>query len=227
MARQPISQETQTRVLLKCRRRCCICYGLSRDTGIKAGQIAHLDGNSANNEPDNLCFLCLVHHDEYDSTTSQRKNLTTREVREFLKELTADLGSAFSVPVHFGNVELPRSDPNAGTYIRLGTDDDSAEFSLTPVPDDETGQARYFLSGFALGGGGREFGPNMGSLSIVLALNEPNSLAGFNYPPWRDKDKTHSVEIRITDEIADFKEENHFGIYGMGVTFNGTYRKVR
>lgn len=80
MARKPISKDTETDVLVQSRRRCCVCYALTRDTTIKRGQIAHIDKNASNNLPDNLAFLCLEHHDLYDTSTSQSKNLTAREV---------------------------------------------------------------------------------------------------------------------------------------------------
>lgn len=50
---------------------------------MKSGQIAHLDGDSSNNTSDNLAFLCLVHHDQYDSKTNQSKNLTITEVKTY------------------------------------------------------------------------------------------------------------------------------------------------
>ena len=54
---------------------------------MKKGQIAHLDGNWANNAEDNLAFLCFDHHDEYDSKTSQSKGLTEQEVKAYRKQL--------------------------------------------------------------------------------------------------------------------------------------------
>jgi hypothetical protein len=64
-----------------------VCYGLNRDKTIRPGQIAHLDSNPSNNDEDNLVFLCLEHHDQYDSRTSQSKGLTESEVRHFRMEL--------------------------------------------------------------------------------------------------------------------------------------------
>lgn len=53
----------------------------------KSGQIAHLDRDSNNASEDKLAFLCLHHHDEYDSPSSQRKGFTIGEVKSFRKEL--------------------------------------------------------------------------------------------------------------------------------------------
>jgi len=83
-------------VLLKSRRRCCLCFGLKDDYGEKKGQIAHLDHDPANDKPDNLAFLCLEHHDQYDSKTSQSKSLQIGEVKAYRKQLYQFLaGSKF------------------------------------------------------------------------------------------------------------------------------------
>ncbi len=87
MSRLKIPQQTETKLLLNSRRRCCICFGLERDTRIKQGQIAHIDKNPNNNQIENLSFLCLDHHDAFDSRTSQSKGLTKAEVIEFRNEL--------------------------------------------------------------------------------------------------------------------------------------------
>lgn len=81
------SRGNEASVLTRSRRRCCICFGLHRDVEVKAGQIAHLNGDRSNSTIDNLAFLCLVHHDQYDSRTSQSKNLTVEEVRAYRTEL--------------------------------------------------------------------------------------------------------------------------------------------
>src|SRR4051812_22263662 len=119
MARKPIPKETLTAVLVNSRRRCCIFFGLDRDTRLAAGQIAHLDGNRDNNSEDNLAFLCFVHHDEYDSRTSQRKGLTIDEVKRYREELVSTINRAFTQQVHFGEIKTPPKDPYAGEYVRL------------------------------------------------------------------------------------------------------------
>jgi len=85
--RKRIPEETVAELLVCSRRRCCLCYGLDRDLTEKQGQIAHLDGDRSNNDPDNLAFLCLSHHDRYDSRTSQSKGLTVEELKRYRREL--------------------------------------------------------------------------------------------------------------------------------------------
>jgi hypothetical protein len=60
---------------------------------VKKGQVAHLDHDSRNNSLENLVFLCLEHHDEYDSQTRQSKGLTKREVKDFRDHLDEYLGA--------------------------------------------------------------------------------------------------------------------------------------
>lgn len=83
MTRKPVSSQVQANVLRKSRRRCCICFGLNGDTNEKRGQIAHLDQDASNANEDNLAYLCLYHHDAYDSKSSQSKNFTIEEVKGY------------------------------------------------------------------------------------------------------------------------------------------------
>ncbi|WP_238918036.1 HNH endonuclease [Clostridium sp. YIM B02555] len=84
MGRKNVSAIIQRNTLINSRRRCAVCYGLFRDENVKTGQIAHVDGDNTNNSPENLLFLCLTHHDLYDTKTSQSKNITQKEL-EFLE----------------------------------------------------------------------------------------------------------------------------------------------
>jgi hypothetical protein len=85
--RRPIPKATEDELLTLCARRCCLCFGLKNDCNQKKGQIAHLDHDPSNNELENLAWLCLDHHDQYDSRTSQSKGLTIGEVKRYRVEL--------------------------------------------------------------------------------------------------------------------------------------------
>ena len=87
MTRKKIPDAVQAEVLTLSRRRCCICYGLNKDRKEKKGQIAHLDQDNTNSSLENLAFLCLDHHDQYDSRTSVTKNFTANEVIKYREEL--------------------------------------------------------------------------------------------------------------------------------------------
>lgn len=73
--------------MLNSLRRCCLCFGLDGDGRVKPGQIAHLDHDRTNNAPDNLIFLCLNHHAEYDAKSPQAKGFTIEEVRGYQDRL--------------------------------------------------------------------------------------------------------------------------------------------
>src|SRR6266516_203024 len=87
--RKRISSEVVADVTSASRRRCCICFALRLDDSEKQGQIAHLDRDASNNSSDNHAFLCLDHHDQYDSRTSPAKGLTIEEVKRYRTELLA------------------------------------------------------------------------------------------------------------------------------------------
>jgi tetratricopeptide (TPR) repeat protein len=55
------------------------------------GQIAHLDRNNENNDPDNLVFLCLSCHDLYDSKNSQSKGFIPQEVKNYRGRLYKEI----------------------------------------------------------------------------------------------------------------------------------------
>lgn len=89
--RPPISTAVRTDLLTQCKRRCCLCFGLKADIEQKEGQIAHLDRNRSNNRLDNLVWLCLPHHDDYDSVRRQTKRLTAEEVKFYRSKLNEQL----------------------------------------------------------------------------------------------------------------------------------------
>ena len=87
MGRKKVPEKVQAKVLKECRRRCCLCVALEFDKSEKSGQIAHIDRINTNNSEENLVFLCLRHHDEYDSKTSQRKGYTKVELKSYKQDL--------------------------------------------------------------------------------------------------------------------------------------------
>jgi hypothetical protein len=74
--RKPIPADTQHRILDRSRRRCALCVHFDQEHGQKEGQFAHIDRDPSNNDEDNLAYLCLPHHDDYDTKRRQTRNLT-------------------------------------------------------------------------------------------------------------------------------------------------------
>jgi hypothetical protein len=89
--RKRIDTLTEADVLRKSARRCCLCFGVNHDFRQKRGQLAHLDRDPMNSSRDNLAFLCLEHHDEYDSMTSESKNYTLVEVKCYRSKLYREI----------------------------------------------------------------------------------------------------------------------------------------
>jgi hypothetical protein len=110
--RKNVSRDSQTAVLLRCRRRCCLCWRLRGDAREQKGQIAHIDRDPANDKFENLVFLCLGHHDAYDSRSSQAKGLTAGEIKYYKKALEA--------AVRRGDVPAPHGQSRSGDGIASG-----------------------------------------------------------------------------------------------------------
>src|SRR5665647_3679337 len=87
MARSKIPEAVEIEVLQLSSRRCAFCFGLQHDFSEKRGQIAHLNHKNDNNNRSNLVYLCLHHHEEYDSSSYQSKRLTLGEAVAYREEL--------------------------------------------------------------------------------------------------------------------------------------------
>jgi hypothetical protein len=64
-----------------------LCVYLNDIGGERKGQIAHLNKNPKDSSFNNLVWLCLDHHDEFDGRTSQSKGYTPKEVRQYRDQL--------------------------------------------------------------------------------------------------------------------------------------------
>lgn len=180
---------------------------------IKQGQIAHLDKNSANDARDNLAFLCFDHHDNYDSSTRQSKNLTRLEVKEFRAELHQAVKSLFKIETSF---QKGGADKNmiVGNYIRNGNYD-SAEVDVQKTKD-----GLYHVSGEALWGIQREYGPNIGSLDFISELGVDNTL---KYVYEKPEGEPYRATLFFSAEGLTIVEENLGYVFGMNVYFAGDY----
>jgi len=210
--------------LVSSRRRCAICFGLNRDTSLKVGQIAHLDHDASNNTPDNLVFLCFDHHDQYDSTTRQSKNITKDEILVFRQELTEALNENFSREVSFGPAVASsnRTTGIEGHFIRITDGDFSYQSAEIKISRIVSKRSQYHVSGHALWGRNRPLGPNIGEFDHVMEL-ENNAFYHAGASP---AEPDHSIHIRIDGDKLTVSEQNWRGIYGMNVNFIGEYQKV-
>ena len=215
MPRRTIPRVLQEQVLVMARRRCCVCFGLNRDTEEKIGQIAHLDGDPDNNDLDNLAFLCLEHHDHLDTKRSQSKGLTREEVRRFRRELHEALEGAFRLPIRIGRLQVRAPGDPTGVYLRDGKFE-SAWLKVRLLPSGN----RVSVDGFALWGKGNRFGPSMGDLHFKAALS-----ANRVVHTERNLERLYRLEMVFSEDGLVATEDNVLGMFGMNVCFEGQYRR--
>lgn len=213
MARKRINTNIETELLIGCRRRCCICYGLYRDNRVKQGQIAHIDHNPENNDIDNLAFFCLDHHDQYDSKTSQSKNLTIQEVKNFRNELETHIKEIWDQPPKFECVTV---DIYSGHYER-GNEFESSELDIKYI-----GGNLIQVRGLAFWGKTREFGPNIGELDFVAEVQGNKAM-------FTDKlfNEEYRLELTFYGQKLVAEEKYVVGYFGMNASFEGEYYKLK
>ena len=216
MARKRPPANVEEEVLVLCRRRCCICYGLDRDITIKSGQIAHLDGRPDNNDLDNLAFLCFGHHDQYDTRTSQSKGLTPREVRRFRKELHEVIDQAWKKPLTIAGAEVRVPGDISGRYVRE-TAYERGELEVTLLSN-----GRVHVRGVTEWGTTREYVPIIGEVDFEAEVQ--NGIVTFTDRTLRGGE--YKLEITFENGRATAKEQYVVGYFGMNASFEGEYQRV-
>jgi hypothetical protein len=111
------ARDAETQLLIDSRRRCLFCFGIRGDFGEKKGQIAHIDGDRSNSANENLAFLCMDHHDQYDSKTSTSKSLKRNELRTYRKVLYEFIKKGGLVPP--AKLIRPKRQAKVNTAISL------------------------------------------------------------------------------------------------------------
>jgi len=103
--RMPVPDSVAESILVRSRR-CCLCYFLENDHTEKEGQLAHIDRDPSNSSEANLAYLCLHHHNLYDTQYSLTKWLTTAELRHYKRLLHKMLGTerAWEIVIR-GNID--------------------------------------------------------------------------------------------------------------------------
>jgi hypothetical protein len=104
-ARKRPTVDVETNVLVLSKRRCCLCYCWDEHKGRRKGQIAHINRKRDDSRFDNLVWLCVEHHDEYDSRTSQSKGITPGELREHRAQLYKEINAKAAILATHSSVE--------------------------------------------------------------------------------------------------------------------------
>lgn len=132
MPRKRIPDKTHARVVLDCRRRCALCFGLDGDDGVQfLGHVVHVDRNSENRDESNLCYLCVKHHAAYDLKGPQVKALMPGELLEhkrLLLEHVSALGQPERVGVVAGDLDVQHAH-----VLTLTRQEDGYELWIAPV----------------------------------------------------------------------------------------------
>lgn len=173
------------------------------------------DHDAANSSFDNLVFLCLSHHDEYDSKTSQSKGFTPDEVRRFRQELVTAIEHAWNQPSSFGSVDVPPSEGVSGRWVR-GNDFDSAEIEVERMPGN-----RVRVRGFALHGKTRASGPNIGELDFEGDLIDQVVTFVDDHRPGGN----YTLRLRFLGDRVIAEEQGAFGYFGAGAHLDGEYHR--
>ena len=211
--RKTLGKKTEKDVLIDCRRRCAICFGLSRDVAIKRGQIAHLDQDNSNSEPNNLVYLCFDHHDQYDSKTRQSKNFTEAEVRHYRDELTTSINDAWKDANPFNITPLIDLTQISGHYV-WESSNATAELDIRAL-----GNNQIEISGIALWGTKNIGGPNIGQLDFTAVLKN-------NEIQYVDPSTSYKIKIQFTPKGLSVIENNIIGQFGMNVSFAGDFQRA-
>ena len=95
MKRKPTPRTIAHAVFTKSRRRCALCYYWDGDGSWKKGHLAHIDRDPSRNAEENLAFLCLEHHDTYDSKSRQTKGILPDELQTAKKYLEDQVAKDF------------------------------------------------------------------------------------------------------------------------------------
>ena len=209
-SRPRLPRKTEAKVLLGSRRRCAICFGLHHDASVKRGQIAHLDRDRSNNKLENLAFLCLDHHDQYDGRTSQSKGFRSTEVKYFRAELKEALRASFSAPL-----ALHEDEPSMKEWeglFRWETPNASAELRIIRSEPD-----RYLVSGLAFWGTLTLEAPHDGVLDAVAMIEGDRLVL---------KDQDYVLSMTLTHSGLSAQETCAASVFGMNVTLEGQYRRV-
>lgn len=199
----------QAELLTKCRRRCCMCYALDRDARQKNGQIAHIDRISSNSAIENLAYLCLDHHNLYDSKMKQTKNYTPAELTSYKQELENYILTEWNKPILNNEILV---DVFSGRFSH-SSENASADLEIKYV-----GGNILQIKGMSFWGTNDEGGPNIGLLDCIGEISGTKAV-------FIDKlhDLEYKLEISFLGDKLSVSDSNVIGYFGHGVSFAGDY----
>jgi hypothetical protein len=78
--RAHIPADVEVEVLQRCKRHCCMCYGLNGTLKVVDGQIAHLGRDPSSIAIEDLAYLCLECHKKYDTINNRVLSFRAKEI---------------------------------------------------------------------------------------------------------------------------------------------------
>lgn len=147
---------------------------------------------------------------------SERKNFTVAELRHFQDELDHAVESFLGQAVSFGSAVIEVSDPIAGQYVRTSGPQESAELTVERV-----NPSRVRVTGLALFGLDHKYGPNIGELDCEIDLQGGVGLYSLD-----DGQTKYWAEFHFSGGGAVIRERYSTGMFGMGASFDGVYRRI-
>jgi hypothetical protein len=81
--RAHIPDDIEYEVVMRCKRHCCMCYGLDGLLKAADGQLAHLGRDPSKVEVDDLAYLCLECHKKYDTKNNRVLSYKPTEIRGY------------------------------------------------------------------------------------------------------------------------------------------------
>jgi hypothetical protein len=147
-----------------------------------------------------------MHHDSYDSRTSQSKGLIKKEVEKFKEELEVYIAENWNQTiVDTGQIKM---DFFTGSYFR-GDEFESSELEVTFL-----GGNLIHVRGNAMWGINREYGPHIGQLDLVTEIS-------VNKAVFIDKlfEDTYRLELEFLGDKLKADEDYVLGYFGMSASF--------
>jgi hypothetical protein len=205
--RKNIPKVTETEVLVRSGRRCCLCFGLNSDFTPKKGQIAHLDRDPSNSQLENLAWMCLDHHDEYDTRTSQSKGLTINEVKRYRALLYEAISQARTGGWPVG-IEVPCLQCSRPIHATSGISTRGIQFT-DKNPNGEDGSPSLYISVYFKTS--RLFGSSLPPGNEKWLYFEANMRPSLNFRvqvrAWNDRDVSELMRFLTKDNnkyLPDF-----------------------
>lgn len=94
--RATITEKARQEILLKSKRRCALCFAHGLEVP-QEGALARIDSSPLNDDSDNLVFLCLNHHMQFDRGALDKEDLVGKRAslyKALASEEDASAGSA-------------------------------------------------------------------------------------------------------------------------------------